>query len=574
MKNIKKISLCMFLFACSSLFYSIKASAISCSYRYSRSKYDTELWNKSNNKFEDTNYARFMKFGGGGYAGISGPGNFGLYEQYLLKAGDHPTDKQIWEFGIDITVSNGSINTAEYVSKYMDGSETRKTISNYGNVKIKNSSCPTVITGNFREDYNYILGIQNGTSVKIELQEAYYIDDYPDVSDMIGDISSSTNQSITLDIQNRLDWALTFWQEPRIMINYTNLREYYDSSNYKSVETIFDDYRLKGVNFDTLYNAFTNENCVSQDSCYSQLIEELKKIMPCNGEKADTSELLKLSQNSFYFPPNYYDESNKYYMNFPVKVLDQFDNDNIVKYVYALSYFLNDSWAESYSSTVCKVASDDKIEKNILSRCDSASNKEDCEKEICSQYNFNCYEIVNSGQKLNDAQTSILAEASSTCKANGEMCIVSKCDEIKQSEGSVCESIVNQETEDEKKLKDKVDKAIKKFIDTYVNVGVDINDADQDQLCDILMGKDNKKGLYPYIKIVLNVTRIGGSVLVVILTGLDVMKVISSFKDDENKKFWNHLKIRLICLVVLILVPTIINFLLNLIIDSACKVEI
>lgn len=572
MKNMRKVLLCIFLFVCGSLFFSIKASAISCSYRYSRTKYDTGVWNKYNNKFEDTNYARFMKFGRAGYASSSGPGNFELYEQYLLKSGDHPIDKKIWEFGIDITISNGSINKAEYVSKYMDGGETRKTISSYGNVKIKDSSCPTVITGNFEEEYTNLFGfITTGTSVKIELQRAYYIDDYSDVSNMIADISVLTDKSNIIYTENRLDWALTFWQDPRIMINYTNLMEYYSSSNYEALESLFHDYRIKGVNYDTIYNAFTNEDCVSQDSCYSQLVEELKKIMPCDGEKANVSELLELSEISFMLPPNYYDESGEYHMNFPVKVLDQIDKDNIVKYVYALGYFSNDALAESYASTVCKVASDDEIEKNILSRCDSASNKEDCEKEICSQYNFNCFEIVNNSQELNDAQNSILIEAANACKVNGETCIVSKCDEIKQTEGSVCDSIVNQETEDELKLKDKVDKAIKKFIDTYVNVGVDINDDDQ-FFCNLLK-KDGEDGLYIYIKGLLNIIRIGGPVLVICLTAFDAMKSISSFKDDENKKFWNHLKIRLICVIILILVPTIINFVVNLVIES-CVVEI
>ena len=139
--------------------------------------------------------------------------------------------------------------------------------------------------------------------------------------------------------------------------------------------------------------------------------------------------------------------------------------------------------------------------------------------------------------------------------------------------GKTSEEIVNDMNEKKEKIDDNIEEIMgKKLIEYYENKGIEI--SDDTDFCDILIGKDNENGLYPYIKIVLNVTRIGGTVLVVILTGLDVMKVISSFKDDENKKFWNHLKIRLICLVVLILVPTIINFLVKLVIESACKVEI
>ena len=111
----------------------------------------------------------------------------------------------------------------------------------------------------------------------------------------------------------------------------------------------------------------------------------------------------------------------------------------------------------------------------------------------------------------------------------------------------------------------------KKLIEYYENQGIQI--GDDKELCNILLGKDNENGLYVYIKGVLNVIRIGGPLLVVILTALDAMKSISSFKDDENKKFWNHLKIRLICVAILILVPTIINFLVKLAI-SECVVEV
>ena len=138
--------------------------------------------------------------------------------------------------------------------------------------------------------------------------------------------------------------------------------------------------------------------------------------------------------------------------------------------------------------------------------------------------------------------------------------------------GKTSEEIANDMNEKIEEIDNNIEETLeKKIIEYYENKGIEIGNTD---FCDILVGKDNEKGLYPYIKMVLNVIRIGGPILVVILTALDAMKVISSFKDDENKKFWNHLKIRLICLVVLILVPTIINFLVKLVIESSCSVEI
>ena len=109
--------------------------------------------------------------------------------------------------------------------------------------------------------------------------------------------------------------------------------------------------------------------------------------------------------------------------------------------------------------------------------------------------------------------------------------------------------------------------------DIYSNYGINISESDKNAFCSILLGEGENDGLYPYIRLVLNLIRIAGPILVVLLTAFDGMKVITSFKGDENKKFWNHLKIRLICLVILILVPTIINYIVNLFIDS-CPINV
>lgn len=93
-------------------------------------------------------------------------------------------------------------------------------------------------------------------------------------------------------------------------------------------------------------------------------------------------------------------------------------------------------------------------------------------------------------------------------------------------------------------------------------------EIDAVDFCDIL-----KTDLIDYIKIVMNIIRIGGPVLIVFLTAFDAIKMIASFKEDESKKFWKNLKIRLICLVILILVPTIVNWIVKLVIEGACIVE-
>ena len=154
---------------------------------------------------------------------------------------------------------------------------------------------------------------------------------------------------------------------------------------------------------------------------------------------------------------------------------------------------------------------------------------------------------------------------------------ISQCVHSYPSNSNVCDEktskdVANDFAASEDKIKDYMKDIIaKKFIEYYENYGIEI--SENEDLCDILLGKNDENGLYVYIKGVLNAIRIGGPILVVVLTAFDAMKSISSFKDDENKKFWNHLKIRLICVAMLILVPTIINFLVKLAI-SGCVVEV
>ena len=162
----------------------------------------------------------------------------------------------------------------------------------------------------------------------------------------------------------------------------------------------------------------------------------------------------------------------------------------------------------------------------------------------------------------------------SACKdsSNISECIKSYPSNVcKNKNTSTIQNDIDKSKEEEKeKLKDLIGK---KMTDIYANQGIDISKSDKNDFCNILLGEGKNDGLYPYIRLVLNLIRIAGPILVVLLTAFDGMKVITSFKGDENKKFWNHLKIRLICLVILILVPTIINNIVNLFIDS-CPINV
>lgn len=174
----------------------------------------------------------------------------------------------------------------------------------------------------------------------------------------------------------------------------------------------------------------------------------------------------------------------------------------------------------------------------------------------------NCMSECQEFYKLSDCQDSsnisacIKAYPSNVCKGKNTSTVQTDIDKAKK--------------EEEEKLKDLIGK---KLTDIYSNYGINISESDKNAFCSILLGEGENDGLYPYIRLVLNLIRIAGPILVVLLTAFDGMKVITSFKGDENKKFWNHLKIRLICLVILILVPTIINYIVNLFIDS-CPINV
>lgn len=142
----------------------------------------------------------------------------------------------------------------------------------------------------------------------------------------------------------------------------------------------------------------------------------------------------------------------------------------------------------------------------------------------------------------------------------------------------ICNNITKEALQDEinkdkEKLDDELNKSLTLYLtDMFEQRGIEI--PDEDEFCKLLFDKDTENGIYQYIKLIVDLIRIGGPLLVIFLTAFDGIKMITSFKEEENKKFLNHLKIRLICLVLLILVPTIIKFLTDQFITNKCSDEL
>lgn len=204
------------------------------------------------------------------------------------------------------------------------------------------------------------------------------------------------------------------------------------------------------------------------------------------------------------------------------------------------------------------------------------------------------YKSVNEfKEQLADASTD--DEVENLCNGNKHVIVRSLCiNELKDNSADEGESsyldsyydcsntmtLPENYCEDKEKddLIDDIEKSLEKFEEANSNLSIWYSkknmeqkgfDTDAVDFCDIL-----KTDLIDYIKIVMNIIRIGGPILIIFLTGFDVIKMIASFNDDESKKFWKNLKIRLICLVILILVPTIINWIINLLIKDACIVNV
>lgn len=146
-------------------------------------------------------------------------------------------------------------------------------------------------------------------------------------------------------------------------------------------------------------------------------------------------------------------------------------------------------------------------------------------------------------------------------------CLIGTCNNlintIKNDKENGCGEIMDGTTDASEATKEIIKQTTYSTIRT---TGINI-DGDKDKICEILYSED---GLGIYIFGLLNLIRIGGPILIIILTAFDAIKLMASFKDDENKKFFNRLKIRLICLALLLIIPTIIIFLINLFFDGMC----
>lgn len=377
------------------------------------------------------------------------------------------------------------------------------------------------------------------------------------------------------------------------------LRNYDD--NFKvinDVDSIIKSFDDSGFNYKKLYQKYeelekkfksgnldktTDEIIDSLLSSDPSLLEEIIDLpyFSSNLEKWEIQNKIRSDFNTFATYQNVV--NNCFFSNF--------DLDGSKEYIY--------SWHEKYDSSsnykyidflaqlILKI--DDKIEKDdFLSTikdleisasindvvnsnvgCNNAGSKaEICRTTECRKLldSVDCNEFLSKTLDELDSEVdkNIFERANSSCSGESyKDCFLSRCSSLKSEFKDQCGDVITGNTEAHQEVKE-----IFTTVMTDVIKTTGINIETESSLCEWLYDKED--GLGGYIDFIINLIRIGGPVLIIVLTCFDGIKAVASFKDDENKKFFNRLKIRLICLILLFLIPTIIKFIIDLFVQNVC----
>ena len=323
-----------------------------------------------------------------------------------------------------------------------------------------------------------------------------------------------------------------------------------------------DETKLKNLLNEQLYLSSYYDNCSSINSVVNQINSDAKKLKSFQDSfkscyKKQDSELTDdLKINSINFGKFTYDDVTK--------IMFLLDDDRIGNATYTEKICNNKSVVDAKDSLVTSCT-----KWNLAGYSSYEECYNDNQKSIISQ--FNCEDIASYAMKekaisQNTEDSSYLKIAvdyyeNKCSNKNGDskkQCIVDYCEDSKNSDENTSKTI--------NEINNKMDDITETYNNANVNIYsglVNISGIKTDtKICEFLYGKN---GLGDYILGANNLIMIGGIILTIILSILDGIKTFASFKDEDSKKFFNNLKTRLICIVLLIIIPTIIYFLINLI---------
>ena len=101
-------------------------------------------------------------------------------------------------------------------------------------------------------------------------------------------------------------------------------------------------------------------------------------------------------------------------------------------------------------------------------------------------------------------------------------------------------------------------------LDDDVDIGFDDKDYNEDKTCESLLGDPTKEDSVAWlIQEVLNIIKVLGPILVLVLSGFDFVKVILNGDDNAMKAAQKKLGVRLILVACLFFLPSIVMWLLD-----------
>lgn len=453
--------------------------------------------------------------------------------------------------------------------------------NNSWNTKYKFSeslnSCPTVM----RMDYSIKINSSSNFYLTSKVMPIFIDDEYFEngiVENYLFDENlcdlSSNPEILMFSNQTSGNYNMNVYYEGKSCL----IDNYSDDFSYLKydIDSIFNSYLNSGFDYKKIYLDISNSSAdvdfknssITEEimnlpyfkgSNSSQAIDAIKRdlevlegyssnIIGCLNSKIEVFQYNGNVKNTNDWLEKYDSKGNSIYVNMMVTLLKKLlDNPNII-------------------DTIAGVKKDDEIKDYVSDLCKSIPETDariQCMLQQCKSIDIiNCRNLasITDYSGLNVIERQIYDGAVNQCKTNGESCIISTCENLKLSMSVNCPAAIKGESEAQKKLESIIDGII---YDLIGSTGVKIHKGG---ICNLLY--DEEKGLGLYIYGGLNLIRIASPILIIILTALDGIKMIASSKEDEQKKFFNHLKVRIICLVLLYLIPTIIKFLLETFVEN------
>lgn len=488
---------------------------------------------------------------------------------------------------------------------------------NYAKYTFKKDSCPDLIFVQY-EKYCYSYGISERCAPFFRIKNDVYFDDYSDIYSDMELPRDIENGGYLIGISENTGFKSNYYDN---LICVLKGAFFGTSSNLPNIEEKLKELSNRGFNYQNLDDKLIDSTIVEdgQNLLTSDSYNILKPLF-LNFNNNEIKNYKDFFNNNIFlddmnqcFGSTDLSDSSKA-MNW----LRQYDKNNPMRYAILLKLIFDeinvndlDAYRKAYSNDKlesdslewvgcqynCQLADDEQQEtcynscnedhpygacdnekdpqyKSCINECKNGDNSciQNCEliKAVCS---INCDNLVSNHANIAEEKLYDEIASSNTCSnlsSDEELeCIKLTCKE-KMSDDKYLNDHSNSIVNDYNDMKNgttaaqqTMDHLLNSIKDSMIeHGGIEIDDND---ICNIL------EDIKSYKRTALLIIAIGGPILVIILTGYDAITMIASSKDEDNKKFFSRLKIRLILIVILILVPIIIDWLLKIFEIHSCN---